>query len=92
MVATANQQLLLFPLPPSAPPPDPDGYATWHLCIFIDGDDVRAELSFMNDFGSGSFTDCHERIILVGPDDWAKVEIEDNPDLGPEFVPEVKRR
>ena len=90
--ATANQQILLFPFPPSGPPIDPAGYATWHLCIYIDGDEVRAELSLMNDFEGGSFTDCHERIILIGPDDWSRVEVDDDSDLGPEFEPQVERR
>lgn len=91
--ATINQQMLPFMHLPSIAPAYPADYATWHLCIYIEGDQVRAELSLMKDFEAGSFTDCHERIILVDSQDWERIKFEDDlQDFGPDFEPKVERR
>jgi hypothetical protein len=75
---------------------EPDGpvdeYQTWHLCIYVEGDAVRAELARFNGFEDGHLTDCHERIILLGNGDWEKLDLGDgSDDLGPEFDINIKR-
>lgn len=95
--ATVNQQLL--PGSESWPRRMADGrepvseFSTWHLCVYIEGDVVRAELSLLVDFNSGYFTDCYERIILLGPGDWGKLDFSrGTDDSGPEFEVEVRRK
>lgn len=70
-----------------------DEYETWHLCVYVGGDAVRAELSRFNGFEGGYLTDCHERIILLGDGDWEKLDFGtgDN-DLGPEIEVDVQRK
>ncbi len=66
---------------------------TWHLCVFVEGDEVRAELALLVDFKSGFFTECHERIILLGRGDWERLDFDSPPDdPGPEFDVEIRRR
>jgi hypothetical protein len=68
-------------------------YATWHLCVYIDGEAVRAELSLLNGFDSGYFTECRERIILLGLGDWDDLDSIQGPeDLGPDFDVDVRRK
>lgn len=49
-------------------------YETWHLCIYIRDDDLRAELSLLNKFSSGFFLGAAERIFLVKPGEWKPLE------------------
>jgi hypothetical protein len=95
--AATNQRLLpgaeAWPLRTAEGRAPVSSYATWHLCVHIDGDVVRAELSLLNGFESGYFTDCHERIILLGPGDWDDLDHAHGPeDLGPEFDVDVRRK
>ncbi|MGP9809875.1 hypothetical protein ACTZWT_00030 [Rhodopseudomonas sp. NSM] len=46
------------------------GYATFYVCVFNEGDIVRAEFSCPISVENGYFTGFSERIILVGPGDW----------------------
>lgn len=42
----------------------------WYLCVYCEGEDVRAELSCPTECDAGFFAEFHERIILIaGPDD-----------------------
>lgn len=70
------------------------GYATWYLCIFVDGDRVRAELSMPTRLDGGYFVEWSERIILISSDeDWARPAVPvfgDDP--GPEFEVPVFRK
>jgi hypothetical protein len=97
-VAVANEALLPgveWPLAqkPGDSGPSIDGYATWHLCVYVDGDDVRVELSLLNEFESGFFTGWQERIILLGPGDWANVDLpESDDDSEPELDIDVRPR
>lgn len=59
---------------------DLDEYATWHLCVYIDPNTVRAELSLFGEFSQGFVTQCIEKIILVGKGDWDQVM--QTPDAG----------
>ena len=74
-----------------------DDYTTWHLCVYVvslPGGDmiVRAEMSRLGGFTSGYFTECFEKIILLGVGDWKKPDFRGNDDLGPDFVVEVTRK
>lgn len=41
---------------------------TYYLCAYIEGEDIRAELSCPKDFENGFFTGFAERIFIVGGD------------------------
>ena len=43
---------------------------TWHLCVFDNGADVRAEFSRPIEFAFGHFVKFAERIFLLQDDDW----------------------
>lgn len=65
----------------------------WYLCIYAEGDIVRAELSCPLTCNSGFFTDFLERIIIAGDDygDLVSVELPDE-DGGADFEVEVIRK
>jgi hypothetical protein len=66
---------------------------TWHFCIYINGDEVRAELSLMDKIEAGFFTGCIERIIILKPDDWKSVDLPSaDDDFGPELEVHVRPR
>ena len=69
-----------------------DGYQTWHFCIYIRGDDVRAELSRFNGCTDGFLSDCRERIFIVGDGEWTAPDIRGTDDSGPEFDFEIRRK
>ena len=48
--------------------PQPGGLVYWYLCVYCEGDVVRAELSCPSSCESGFFRDFNERIILIGGD------------------------
>ena len=65
----------------------------WFFCVSVDGDDVRAELSLPTSVAGGNFDGFIERIFIVRPGDWAKVEISDNHNSdATEFEPTVTRK
>jgi hypothetical protein len=45
-------------------------YATFYVCVFNEGDEVRAEFSCPVEVKNGFFVGFSERIILVGPGEW----------------------
>ena len=68
-------------------------YSIWHLCVFDDGNNVRAELSRPVEFKSGYFIKFSERIWILGPGDWTDHNINvPNDDVGPDFEIEVRRK
>lgn len=73
-------------------------YATWGLCVFVDGETVRAELSQTTAFVRGFAVRWEERIILVGdadpPFETVAVMPPDAGDdeLSPDFPIEVRRK
>lgn len=97
-VATTNGQLLLigsndWPVPTLSEQTNFDEYSTWHLCVHINGDVVRAELSLLNNFSCGYFTDYLEKIIVLGSGDWDKLDfVGDSDDYGPELDIEIARK
>jgi hypothetical protein len=65
----------------------------WYLCVYCQGDEVRAELSCPVGFEGDYFTDFFERIVLIGPDGDDGVKIRRNtPEDGPGFDIPVSRR
>lgn len=97
--AHANQHSLFgsdeMPVPsPKEAVPKLKGYTTWHLCVFIEGDTVRADFCLLSKFKSGFFTGFYEKIIIVGNDEWKSLQVFNAPedDDGPEFDVEVKRK
>lgn len=92
--AAAINQLCLaddWPIPDDVR--DTRDYKTFHLCVFISERAVRAELSLLNEFEGGYFTDVFEKIILVGDGDWDKIDFGGrDSDAGDDFDVEVRRR
>lgn len=69
-------------------------YDTWHLCVYIRDDELRAELSRLDEFSGGYFCGASERIFLVEPGDWTLVDTrkdDDRPD-DVDFKVERKKR
>lgn len=49
--------------------PSQSGATTYYLCVYHEGDEVRAELSCPVEVKGGFFADFVERILLIGRDD-----------------------
>lgn len=47
--------------------------ALWYLFVYINGDDVRAELSFPKKIEDGQFKGFNERIYIINPGEWASM-------------------
>lgn len=79
---------------PGLPRPYPlPEHETWYLCLYIIDDQVRAELSLPAAIENSYVVAWTKRIILVGPDDWAKIEfVDDDVDDTEQFEPEVRLR
>lgn len=96
MIADLNNQYDLELVDRSGNPialDNSDGYTFWYLCVFDDGDNVRAELSNPVKFASEYFVKFSERIFILGPDEWDEVSISDtDDDLGPEYQIDVTRK
>jgi hypothetical protein len=60
-------------------------YDTWHLCVYVRDDELRAELSLLIQFSAGFFSGARERLFLVKPGDW-KVTSQQKPDDAPDVV------
>lgn len=73
-------------------------FATWGLCVFVDGDTVRAELSQATAFRRGFAVEWQERIILIGDGTPAFDAVTivppdaDDDGLSPDFEIDVRRR
>lgn len=69
------------------------GYATWYLCIYVEGSRVRAELSLPTRMESGYFADWKERIIAISSDgEWSEAGTPIGDDDGPVFEVPISRR
>src|SRR5580692_6573285 len=69
---TGNQGSLFDPkdvpsIPLSQVKAQPGFLVSWFLLVYVDGDDLRAELSCPVEIEGGFFTDFSERIVLTGP-------------------------
>lgn len=54
-------------IPLSKAAPQPGITVSWYLCVYSEGDEIRAELSCPSAVEAGFFADFIERIILIGP-------------------------
>ncbi|MEC5323303.1 MULTISPECIES: hypothetical protein [unclassified Aurantimonas] len=45
----------------------------WYLYVYINGDDVRAELSFPRSIEDKQFKEFNERIYIIKPGEWASI-------------------
>jgi hypothetical protein len=69
----------------------------WHLCVSVNGEDVRAELSLSSGVEGGNFKGFIERIFVLRSGEWAdmsspiKVRPESRED-SVEFEPTVRRK
>jgi hypothetical protein len=70
------------------------GVVYWYLCVYCEGDVVRAELSCPSECGNGFFTAFRERIILIGGDDdnGGVTKRSESPDGGDVFEITVTRK
>jgi hypothetical protein len=73
-VTDLNNQIEMFKSGEISSAPE-DHCAIWHLCIFDDGKQVRAELSRPVLFKSGYFAKFSERIFILQDGDWEKVTL-----------------
>ncbi len=71
-------------------------YATWCLCVFVDGETVRAEISQPVAFSRGFVTRWEERILLIGDGDpmsLVQTRMSDDDDgLSPDFPIFIQRK
>lgn len=74
-VVDLNGQIEMFPGDPAGKPAtDSDGCSIWHLCVFDDGANVRAELSRPVEFDSHYFVKFSERIVILGEGEWREID------------------
>lgn len=55
----------------------------WYFFVYINGDDVRAELSFPKHIEDGQFKGFNERIYIIKPGEWVSMmpkQVDDEPD------------
>lgn len=92
--AVDRNQYWLFPDLDVEQEPGPlSDYATWYLCVYAEGDDVRAELSCPIEIETGYFAGWNERIFIVQPGEWEDVDLTGiDGDFGPELQIDVRRR
>jgi hypothetical protein len=68
--------------------------ALWYLFVYINGDDVRAELSFPKRIEDGQFKGFNERIYIIKPGEWASMmpKADDNEPPAQDFEINVTRK
>lgn len=68
--------------------------ALWYLFVYINGDDVRAELSFPKRIEDGQFDGFNERIYIIKPGEWASMmpKVDDNEPPAQDFEVNVTRK
>lgn len=76
-----------------AEPVDLSDFATWHLCIHIDNDNVQADLCMLENFEGGFASGFLEKIILVAPGEWNQLPNTDkDDDDDQDFTIDVQRK
>jgi hypothetical protein len=55
----------------------------WYFCVYINGDDVRAELAFPRSIEEKQFKDFNERIYIIKRGEWASIMPKENDDETP---------
>jgi len=68
--------------------------ALWYLFVYINGDDVRAELSFPKRIEDGQFKGFNERIYIIKPGEWASMmpKVDDTEPPAQDFEVNVTRK
>lgn len=68
--------------------------ALWYLFVYINGDDVRAELSFPKRIEDGQFKGFNERIYIIKPGEWASMmpKVDDGEPPAQDFEINVTRK
>ena len=68
--------------------------ALWYLFVHINGDDVRAELSFPKRIEDGQFKGFNERIYIIKPGEWASMmpKVDDGEPPAQDFEINVTRK
>jgi len=68
-------------------------YSLWYLCIFDDGEKVRAEISRPSEYSSGYIVKYSERIFILQDGDWEKVLLAQPSSAGPQdFKINIRRK
>lgn len=60
-----------------------DNASLWYFCVHINGDDVRAELSFPRSIEEKQFKDFNERIYIIKAGEWASIMPKEGDDETP---------
>lgn len=79
-------------IPLSSSKPQPGLTVSWFLCVYCEGEEIRAELSCPVEVEAGFFSEFSERIILIGPDDEGAPVRREIPDDGEQFDIPVTRK
>lgn len=68
--------------------------ALWYFFVYINGDDVRAELSFPKHIEDGQFKGFNERIYIIKSGEWASMmpKVDDNEPPAQDFEINVTRK
>jgi len=68
--------------------------ALWYFFVYINGDEVRAELSFPKHIEDGQFKGFNERIYIIKPGEWASMmpKVDDNEPPTQDFEINVTRK
>ena len=66
----------------------------WFLCVSVNGDDVRAELSKASGVAGGNFKPFEERIFILRKGEWEKIRVVGGDDSSDaiELEPTVRRK
>jgi len=72
----------------------PEQIVTYYLCVYVEGDDIRAELSSPRAVVNGYFDEFEERIFIIGGDAEPPVAVarKEDDDDGSDYPITVKRK
>lgn len=73
-------------------PEDQENFDIWYLCVFVSGEKVTAELSRPDAIVGGFIVAWKERIILVRPGEWDRLDFGSLEDDAPEIEVSVQRK
>ncbi|MBD9373451.1 hypothetical protein IB238_12555 [Rhizobium sp. ARZ01] len=89
--ASVSENVVAIASKRKSPPP----IVTYYLCVFADGDDIRAELSCPSSVNSGYFEHFSERIFILGGEAEPPLPVrrkKDDNDDGSDYPITVKRK
>lgn len=92
-VIDLNGQIDMFTSAPMGKPAaDHQGTSIWQLMVYDDGNKVRAELSRPIEFENGYFIAFSERIFLIGPGEWDRLDLPSSDDDEDDLDVDVQRK